>query len=196
MTTVTDGAAARPCITGVPARALVDERVEIGLAGFTPQCVVTVQAQMRDDDNQLWRAHATFRTDAQGRVDVAAQAPLDGTYTEADAMGLFWSMRPQTTVEAAPFAKSGLAPTLMTVTAEVDGQPQATATLQRLFVAPTVRAEQVRAQGLAGTLFRPAGAGPTSACSCSAAQVAGCRRGSGSARVPWLRGAGPGLLQL
>jgi dienelactone hydrolase len=92
-------------------------------------------------------------------VDVAAQAPLAGTYAEVDATGLFWSMRPQT-AEAAPFAKSGLAPTVMTITAEVDGQPRAMATLERLFVAPAVRAEQVRAQGLAGTLLRPAGAGP------------------------------------
>jgi dienelactone hydrolase len=134
--------------------------VEIGLAGFTPQGVVTIHAQMQDDDDQLWKSHATFRADAQGHVDVATQAPLSGTYTEADATGLFWSMRPETTAEAAPFAKSGLAPTVMTFTAAVDGQPQATATLERLFVAPAVRAEHVRSQGLAGTLFRPAGVGP------------------------------------
>src|SRR5262249_6248520 len=132
MTNATDGATARPCITGVPATALVDERVEIGLTGIMPYGAVTVHAQMQDDLNHLWRSHATFRADAQGCVDVAVQAPLAGTYAEADAMGLFWSMRPETTAEAAPFAKSGLAPTLMTITAEVDGQPRATATLERL----------------------------------------------------------------
>ncbi len=156
----TGGAAAGPSITGVPATALIDERVEIGLTGVRPHGAVTIRAQMRDDDNRSWRSHATFRADAQGGVAVAAQAPLAGTYTDVDAMGLFWSMGPETTAEAAPFAKSGLAPTLMTITAEVDGQPCAMATLERLFVAPNVRAEQVRAQGLAGTLFRPPGRGP------------------------------------
>jgi hypothetical protein len=33
-----------------------------------------------------------FETGGTGSVDTAAHRPLDGTYEDADAMGLFWSM--------------------------------------------------------------------------------------------------------
>ena len=71
---------------------MVDEPLGIRLTGLEPGQQVTLRASQTDDLARTWRAHATFVADANGQVDVAAQAPVSGTYTEADAMGLIWSM--------------------------------------------------------------------------------------------------------
>lgn len=148
-------------ITVAPEQALVDEQVSIRLSGFAPHQRITLRAQMHDDSNGLWKSHATFTADHQGRVNVGTQRPLSGTYADADPMGLFWSMvlDPRTRA-ASPFRNTGLTPTMMTFTASVDEAPVASATLERLFVAPEVTRVPVRENGLVGTLFLPRGTSP------------------------------------
>lgn len=147
-------------ITVVPRHALVDEQVDIRLSGFAPHQLITLHARMNDDINGLWESHATFTADSQGMVDVGTQQPLSGTYTDADPMGLFWSMAVDTKTRAAsPFRKTALTPTMMTFTASVDEAPVASAMLERLFVAPEVTRVPVRDNGLVGTLFHPSGSG-------------------------------------
>lgn len=55
---------------------IVSSRLARGMAGGGPQ-----------------QAEAIFRSDAQGRVDLATQAPESGSYQGADVRGLFWSMQ-------------------------------------------------------------------------------------------------------
>ncbi|MBB4843713.1 dienelactone hydrolase [Paucibacter oligotrophus] len=43
-------------------------------------------------ENGPRQAEAVFRSDAQGRIDLASQAPESGSYSGADVRGLFWSM--------------------------------------------------------------------------------------------------------
>ncbi|HMA35117.1 MAG TPA: acyl-CoA thioester hydrolase/BAAT C-terminal domain-containing protein [Chloroflexia bacterium] len=61
--------------------------------------------------------------------------------------------------EVSPFSKTGLAPATMTFLAQVGGQPAASATLTRLFMAPDIVRTSIREQGLVGTLFQPSGPG-------------------------------------
>ena len=76
-------------------------------------------------------------------------------------MVLFWTMDlDPAEPEVSPFAKADISPMLMRFVAEVDGTIAASATLERLFVAPGVTVEPVQAQGLAGRLFRPAATEP------------------------------------
>src|SRR5947199_123091 len=75
-----------------PVRSMVDVPLGIRLMGFASGQQVTLRASQTDDLERTWRAHATFVADSNGQVDVAAQAPVSGTYTEADRMGLIWSM--------------------------------------------------------------------------------------------------------
>ncbi len=149
-------------IAVAPRQALVDEQVSIRLSGFAPHQRITLHAQMHDDSNELWESDATFTVDNQGRVDVGTQRPLSGTYADADPMGLFWSMTldPGTRAASPGFRNTGLTPTMMTFTASVDEAPVASATLERLFVAPDVTRVPVRENGLVGTLFHPSDSGP------------------------------------
>src|SRR5690349_19091225 len=75
-----------------PNRSMVDEPLGIRLTGLESGQQVTLRASQTDDHQRTWRAHATFVADSNGQVDVAAQAPLSGTYADVDAMGLIWSM--------------------------------------------------------------------------------------------------------
>src|SRR5690348_3020318 len=79
-------------ISVTPARSMVDELLSIRLTGLPPGERVTLRASQVDDLQRTWRAHATFVADARGEVDVTEQAPVAGTYSDADAMGLIWSM--------------------------------------------------------------------------------------------------------
>lgn len=150
-----------PHFTVEPTVALVDQIVLVRLTGLQSRQSVTVRAQMRDDLDRLWEAHAIFEADDTGTVDLDTQRPVSGTYADADAMGLFWSMAlPPDTPEVSPFFKTALTPTVITLRAEIDGQEITTATLDRLFVAPDVTRTPVHDQGLVGVLFHPQGQGP------------------------------------
>src|SRR5439155_17307738 len=98
---------------------------------------------------------------ADGVVDPSAQAPLDGTYSGVDPMGLFWSMQPLVDDMArAPFALLNEAPLVVNLTVEVDGVASAVVTLERLIVADGLRARDVRERGLVGRFFQPEAGGP------------------------------------
>jgi len=144
-----------------PRRPMVDEPLAIRLTGLEPRQRVTLRAAQTDDLQRTWRAHATFEADARGEVDVAAQAPLSGTYTDADGMGLIWSMAlAADEPNQAPFFRKE--PTLLPLelVAEVNDAQAARTTAQRLYVADGVERRVVREEGLVGTLFVPSGAGP------------------------------------
>jgi len=144
-----------------PPRSMVDEPLSVRLTGFEPGQRVTLHASQTDDLGRTWRAHATFVADSHGQVDVATQAPLSGTYTEADAMGLIWSMElAADEPNRAPLFRKEPTPLPIEFVAEVDDAPVARTTAERLYVADGVERLPVREDGLVGTLFVPPGAGP------------------------------------
>ncbi len=144
-----------------PPRSMVDEPLAIRLTGLEPGRAVTLRASQTDDLQRTWRAHATFVADAHGEVDLAEHAPTSGTYAEADAMGLIWSMAlAADEPNQAPFFRKEPTPLPVEFVAEVDGAPAARATTERLYVADGVERIVVREAGLVGTLFVPPGDGP------------------------------------
>ena len=150
-----------PHLDITPRRSLIDEKVSIRLSSLKPNLRITVRARMKDDSDRTWESHADFLADKHGSVKLDSQRPLSGTYTEADPSGLFWSMTlAPDEKQLSPFNKRTLDPLVITLTAEVQGEQLATATLERLFIAPSVRRIKVREQSLAGTLFLPDGVGP------------------------------------
>src|SRR5262245_6750407 len=76
-----------------PERSLADEPLRIVVGGAPPGGRVTVRAALRDDAAQRWASWGAFVADAGGMVDLAKQAPVDGTWDTADPLGLIWSMR-------------------------------------------------------------------------------------------------------
>src|SRR5947207_2054934 len=70
----------------------IDSAVVIELRGFPPRRQVSLTATETFPSGSRWQAQAIFLTDENGRIDVAHQAPLSGSYDGVAPMGLFWSM--------------------------------------------------------------------------------------------------------
>jgi dienelactone hydrolase len=161
-----------PVISIQPSEAFIDEPVSISLSGFEPNQEVTIRATTVGtafpdviDTGIVRESQATFKTDANGEVDLAKQAPLSGSYAIADGMGLFWSMTENPA--KARSASSDPAPTLLNAvqyhylfTAEVEGKEVAEAKVTQDMGSASVVATEVAENGVLGQFYRPAGDGP------------------------------------
>jgi dienelactone hydrolase len=161
-----------PTLSIQPSEALIDEPVSIRLSGFEPNQEVTVKATTvgtafpdLTDTGIVRESHATFKTDANGEVDLGKQTPLSGSYTAADGMGLFWSLTENPAKAHA--GSSDSAPTLLNavqyhyeITAEVGGKEVAEATMIQNLGSASVVATDVAKNGVLGQFYQPAGNGP------------------------------------
>ncbi|XP_019647404.1 PREDICTED: acyl-coenzyme A thioesterase 1-like isoform X1 [Branchiostoma belcheri] len=155
-----------------PARALVDERVDITVESLSPRQPVTLQARLVEGTAHF-QSYAHYRADSAGRVVLGKQPALGGTYTGIDQMGLFWSLQPS------PGQKPGLrlrkkdvsTPFLVDlslhdghvdVTGEEENLPDclAATTVERWYLGEGVERIPVREGRVRGTLFLPPGEGP------------------------------------
>ena len=141
-------------------RTAADVPIVIHVAGAKPMHPVTIHAELADHFGVTWVSHARFAADGRGRVDLERDAPISGTYSGVDSMGLFWSMTSDDPTPTVTRTRDALHVKLR---AESDNTTHAMASVQRLVVPDGVRARDVREQGLVGTFFQPPGAGPHSA---------------------------------
>ena len=148
------GLKSSPKIIVIPEIALIDEPVEISVTNLTPKARITIEAACKNKDNDAWKSHATFEVDDKGVVNVAAQAPIEGSYRGIDPMGLFWSMIP-TDREILKKVPNTFNFNEVSLSVIVGDKVQAQKTIQRLAVAPNVEKRIIREQGLVGTLFYP-----------------------------------------
>lgn len=157
-------------ITVTPDAPLMDDVIQIKIAGLPPKSAVTVKAraEMR---GRPWESHAVFTADDRGEVEVGKQAPSAGSYKIADPMGLFWSMAaslppligppPAGTKDKAPAAKDRPPapkisdPRVTKLTVEADGKVVASAEVNRWYLRPGTRIRDVKENGLVGRLFEP-----------------------------------------
>lgn len=135
-----------------------DERVVLRVTGAAPGERVTVEATMVDYVGSEWTSTATFEADDAGVVDLAEQAPVEGTYDRADAMGWLWSMsNPRA---GRPFFHNY---SVTERTADVVARTNGGATDRSLTLRladPDVEETEVRTDDLAGVLYEPTGDGP------------------------------------
>jgi dienelactone hydrolase len=86
---------------------------------------------------------------------------VEGTYSEVDGMGLFWSMQ---RIETPATQKQGnstpLSPLIFTFTAECEGEVIAETTVERRWLSPLVHRVSVRENGLVATYFHHADTRP------------------------------------
>lgn len=90
------------------------------LTGLPPDAsvlVVAERARMERSRMSVYRSSARFRSSGSGTIDLARQAPLEGSYAHADVTGLFWSMAPVGERDS-----NALAPGVVRLTALLDGQ--------------------------------------------------------------------------
>ncbi|MYS78837.1 acyl-CoA thioesterase/bile acid-CoA:amino acid N-acyltransferase family protein [Embleya scabrispora] len=141
--------------------ALADQPVHIRIDGLSPGEQVTVGARAVDARGEQWRAQATFRADAHGLVVLDTATPKSGgTYRNADGMGLFWSMNPQTGDAERTFFVPPDAPRSsyqVVLTAAVSGRALVSRTLTRSWSGTGVTSRELTlaADGVSGALFLP-----------------------------------------
>lgn len=138
-----------------------DAPIEIRATGLQPGALATISATTRDSSGQLWRSAVTCKADSAGVVDLAQCTPVGGapanTYSKADPMGLFWSMRQQ---DGAPFFfQFPDAPDAAYVfTLAVNGKIVQRVPVIRQLMADDVVREKLSASsdGVSGVVFQPA----------------------------------------
>ncbi len=143
-----------------PATAVLDVPVAVRLAGLRADTAITVAATANDDRAVAWRSSAVFRSDAAGQLSLD-QAPISGSYTGRNPMGLFQFMLPPA---SAPLddttlliPKSG--DLVVRLTASVAGKQVASAMVHRQSpraAGVTERSYRPSATGIYATLYEPA----------------------------------------
>ncbi|ETN71971.1 Acyl-CoA thioester hydrolase / Bile acid-CoA amino acid N-acetyltransferase, partial [Necator americanus] len=132
-----------------------DQPVQISVAGLLPSQTVKLQLSMQDSSGNRWLAHANYRADHNGIADTATAGAEAGSYAGVDAMGLFWSMRPEAG-KGKPMPlpmhsdADGLryAPATMQLEAFVDGERIGQQTLLRRINAADVVATPLQLHGV------------------------------------------------
>lgn len=143
-----------------PADALVDMPRHIVLSGLAPDEIVAITARTPRANGIVWTSQATFMADAQGIVDLGRDAPVGGDYAEIAADGLIWSQQPEGAVSFELFSDTVDQPLTTTFTVRTLGGATTNGQMVQRFLAPGVTRQDIRDDGLVGTLFTPAGPGP------------------------------------
>lgn len=144
-----------------PEVALIDVERRITISGATPHSKITVQS-LTNRSGFEWTSEAVFEADAQGVVDLTRDAPLSGDYQGVSAMGLIWAQHHGREGMLPQFNKD-LSQPLETVLTVREGEKNADAHLIQTLMADGVTREEVRVNGLVGTLYRAAGDQPAPA---------------------------------
>uniref|UniRef100_A0A8C9QF92 Acyl-CoA thioesterase 4 n=1 Tax=Spermophilus dauricus TaxID=99837 RepID=A0A8C9QF92_SPEDA len=66
----------------------------ITVRGPGPKQRVTLRASLRDEKGALFQAHARYRADAEGELDLERAPALGGSFAGLEPMGLIWAMEP------------------------------------------------------------------------------------------------------
>lgn len=142
------------------ASALVDEPVHVRILGLPAGRRVVVELAADDVDGVRWESSGSWIADADGRVDLRENAPVEGSYDGVDGMGLFWSMAPaaEPSTSDTYFVPPGAGePITMRLTVRSDGRERATAELERRWRdGGTARGLSVADDGVSGVLYTPA----------------------------------------
>jgi dienelactone hydrolase len=141
-----------------PRIALVSHPVQIRVTGLAAQEQVTLQAGTTDGEGKHFFSRATFFADENGAVDLASAAPTSGTYSDAAAMGLIWSLQPRDSDATSEYAESFVGTQTISLRVTSGDHTLATTTIQRRARGPGVTTKKftVARDGFRGEMFMPA----------------------------------------
>lgn len=168
-----------------PSRVLVDEPAAIRAVGLEPSEHVVIHASLTDGAGRPWQSEAEFGADINGVVDLSAQSPLNGSYSEISAMGLVWSMVPSARHVNSYESPRELGPQLISFSLVRKGKQVSTVQLEQLMVADDVHRLAVKGK-LHGVLFLPGGNAPHP----GMLVVGGSEGGAPMAKAAWLASHG------
>ena len=151
-------------VIATPSIALYGEPFSWKVSGIQPGGKVTVRASSRDARQIVWESEAVFQADPTGVVDLNRQAPVSGSYAEADIFGLLWSMRPTSSESKKPIVYRDNWVNGWTVDlAAADSEGRSSKTRFRCVLQKPGEAlvrVPLEQEGLSGLLYYPAAGGP------------------------------------
>ncbi|GAB6926469.1 acyl-CoA thioesterase/bile acid-CoA:amino acid N-acyltransferase family protein [Paenibacillus sp. JCM 10914] len=158
-----------PAIIISRSTSMMDEPVTISAVGLQPQQTVKFHLIKKIHEDRFLASEATFIADSEGNVHLERQAPVQGSYTGVDGMGLFWSLEPlpgdqlphgNETPSPPSIIKDELSPQNSTLLLESDHHIAAQQTIIREWLGAGICKEPVHNDEFIGTYFYPANHGP------------------------------------
>jgi dienelactone hydrolase len=147
-----------------PAEQIFGTPFSITVSGLMPGEEASVKAQSIDASRIVWESNAFFKADAKGFIDVGKQAPLSGDFTDADNLGLLWSMKPQNPKgkRISPYSHDEVSGLTVDLTVKDSEGQTATARLRRYYQMPGQGLIRIPLEqdGLYGFLYHPVSGGP------------------------------------
>ena len=153
-------ARARPVQIIVKDNVVIGDTVSLRATGLPPGKQVTIGAEIIDRSGRIWRSSADFTSTNRGEVDVSKQAPLAGSYSGVDPLGLFWSMEDTKEVSKDKSTFDTDQATTVTFRVTSEGKLLAERSQKRWRQMPGVTSIEVREKGLVATFFKPQGNRP------------------------------------
>ncbi len=150
---MTTNPASAPVVSVTPADGLIDEPRCIVVTGLAPDELVAISARTVRAGGVLWYSQATFMADADGVVDLTRDAPVGGDYAEISAMGRIWSQKPVDRNSQALVPDDVMQPLKTALTAETAAGVKAEGGLLQRLATEGVERQEIREDGLVGTLF-------------------------------------------
>lgn len=161
-------------ITVSPKDCLADRDIKLHVSGLTPYQDITISAHLERDDLGFYESYAKYTANYNGIVDLECQAPIDGTYTGVEPMGLFWSLKapPGSKQHNGRFTIRDVETPVEIILRVFDSHLNesdlrdpgskllAETSNVRRYKRPKVRRIPVRWKRVRGTLFVPEGSGP------------------------------------
>ncbi|RRV10240.1 acyl-CoA thioester hydrolase [Pseudomonas sp. v388] len=137
---------------------LIDQPRRITANGLAtgPATLVT---RLAHPDGSHWRSQARYEIGHDGQLDVDAQRPHSGDWSESEPMAPVWALQ-QLAPPVTPALSEGIAPLTFDVELQDAESNTASGAFTQRFLAPGVTWRQVTDDGLSGLLFLPAGEGP------------------------------------
>ncbi|URZ18590.1 hypothetical protein CLFE_046780 (plasmid) [Clostridium felsineum DSM 794] len=134
---------------------LITQRIQIKILKLKPnsKLKITLKTELPWCLGEEYSSYGVFLSTEKGEVDLALAKPIDGTYENADSMGLIYSLRKSKTqckniAENISIEK----PMVMNMTFEASGEKE-TIILKRLFKTEDVIVKNINEKDFAGKLF-------------------------------------------
>jgi dienelactone hydrolase len=147
-------------IVAEPARALVDEVVDVRVTGLQPRTQVELRSVTEDEAGVSWESRASFKASNDGAVDLRTATPIHGSWRHPDPMAFLWAMQALNRNGVGRYSQPELRPAAVALSVIVEADIAAVGSLERFFVDPRVRQTDIRTDGLVATLFEPDHHGP------------------------------------
>ncbi len=134
---------------------ILGDPVNLQFTGLSAKTQVTINAELIDRNGKLWRASVDFVVPETGEINLAKHAPLSGTYSGIDPLGLFWSMQDTKAVLKDSPLKETFERSTVVFRVIQDGRTLAEKQLTRWRQRAGVSVEELKDQGLVATFYKP-----------------------------------------